>query len=75
MSLNSNHHYTRVVGHDEKDPSGQETSFKRFNFNFILIVMCFFAGITGFFVAQAGSKLAKETPLDLERRPILNLVS
>ena len=74
MSLNSNYHYTRVVGHDEKDRPGQETSFKRFSSNLILIVICLFAGIIGFFVAQAGSKLAKEAPPDLECKPVLSLV-
>ena len=74
MSLNSDYHYTRVVGHDEKDPSGPETSFKRFNSKFILIVLCFFAGILGFFVAQVGSKLAKEAPPDLECKPVLSQI-
>ena len=75
MSSNSRHHYSRVLDHDEENPQETKILSKGRTYNLILIAMCFFVGITGFFVAQAGSNIATKATSGLERKPVLSLVS
>lgn len=74
MSSNSRHHYTLVLDHNDKNPQKASVSSKRLT-NFIWVAICFFAGIAGFLVAQAGNNMVKGATPELECKPILSLES
>ena len=74
MSSNSNHRYSRVLGHDQKDAQETKITSNRVAPNLKLIAICFFVGVAGFFIAQAGRKIVKGATSELERKSVISLV-
>ena len=74
MSSNSNHRYSRVLGHDLlKDAQETKITSNRVAPNLKLIAICFFVGVAGFFIAQAGRKIVKGATSELERKSVISL--